>query len=196
MSNPGDRRHPLRRDKDRSAEVYAVSQENQYVRFTLNVFKLGKYEKAICQRSHDENGQYRLTFHHFGDEFATFPLRLKLYSPPKPLAEDATATLPSLMLRFRQATFYEPWIEFYRDRLRSPEGRPSGLVIPRKGIPNGILLHDGEGLMQNMPGAGLVYNHPNPETEDGPEPPRTYIIPFKRALESIFRKGRGWRPAD
>lgn len=196
MSGREDRRHPLRRDKDRSAEQFFWSLETRYVRYVLNLFKMGKYEKTLCQRSADERNEYRLTFRHFGDEFNTFPLRLRLYSPPKPLTEDATATLPSLLLRFRQATFYEPWIEHWRDCQRSAEGRPAALIIPRKGIPNGILLHDGEGLMKAMPGAGLVYNHPAPDTEYGPEPPRTFIIPFKRALESIFRQGRGWTVGD
>lgn len=194
MSGERDRRHPFRRGKDLSAERNFWSAENRYVRFTLNLLKLGKYEKAICQRSQDERNEYRLTFHHFGDEFGSFPLRLKLYSPAKPLTEDKTAALPSLLLRFRQASFYEPWVEFWRDRQRSPEGRPAGLIIPRKGVPYGILVHDGEGLMRIMPGAGLVYNHPNPDSEDGPEPEQTFIIPFRRALESIHRGGRGWRP--
>lgn len=172
------------------------SYETRFVRFVLQKFKLGKYETAICERCQSETGVFRLTFQHFCDEFGTFPLRLRLYKPPHPLHTDKRAMLPSLFLRFRETPFYRPYVDFWQRQRESAEDRPVGLVVPRKGLPHGLLIHTGTGLPAAAArGLGLTYNHPDPDGgEDGPEPPQTFIHIFNNVVDALHRNGRGWRP--
>lgn len=196
FDDPSARRRAFRKQSAaRDAERNFWGMETRYVRFLLNEFKLGKHEKAISERCKDETGVFRATFHHFCDEFNDFPLRLRLFLPRKPLNEDPRTQLPALMLRFRETSFYEPYVEFYRESLRYQDGRPIGLVVPRRGIPYGLLVHTDEGVPRDIPGARLAYRHPEPDAGE-PEPELSYVTPFRIVAQAIYRKGRGWKPAN
>lgn len=182
------------RRAEENKELSYAATERRYVRLVLNEFKLGKYEQAICQRCEFETGRFDLTFRHFCDEFGTFPLRLKLFQAPQPLHESDRMRLPSLLLRFRETPFYEAFTELWRDCQGSNEGRPPGLVIPYKGLSYGLLVHTGEGLTRHGPGLEMHYRHPDPASVTYKEPAESFVVPFRSALETLYRHGRGWKP--
>lgn len=119
------------------------SLEYNLVKYLLRELDLEGYKRRMieeCQERTREDDW--LDFTGFNTFFPSFPVHfLSGFDSKKPLHLDRDALIPGLFLRFPKlpvAKQYEKLYNSYREQLE----RPLGLVIPRRGIPHGWILHD------------------------------------------------------
>lgn len=180
---------------DRMTARAGIAFEEGKVSYLLGVFKLNirKVGNELRQIEEAERGQPNLTFRAFHSAYPTFPLVLgtdrlagaALHLNPK-------AMIPSLFKEFSQAPFVTAYDAFYEKNAGRASGRPLGLVFPRKGFKQGMLIHAAE-TPTDLPLCAkeslLCY-------VGGTKKHRHWLVvrSFARVLEAVHNGGHGWRP--
>jgi hypothetical protein len=188
------KRHPFEAFSRNYHERHAGHRESQFeetrVDYLLKALNLGKVAGALWRRSKQETGHATLSFEQFNQEFPSSPLLLGASTlDGAKLHTDARVMLPALFKRFDAAPFVTAFEEFYEREEGRAQGRTLGLVFPRKGLRQGLIIH-GEGLEAVFcHGLSLVYVGGTRR-----RPHSLYVRPFQALVEAVYNKGHGWRP--
>jgi hypothetical protein len=176
----------------RSADLAEIRYEEARVGFLLKRLKCSKLERELRRRQEQESGEYRLAFRQFHDEFPTFPILLGASTlGGVKLHLDASALLPNLFKAFMAAPFVDAYDEFYERVESLADGRAVGLVFPRKGFSQGLVIHN-EGL-EAVAYHGLTLLYANGSHKKNQQH-QLFVRPFQTLIEAIHRDGHGWRP--
>lgn len=162
--------------------------EQSKVEFLLKTFNMQKLKARLLRRAR-ENGSEWLTLSAFNEEFPSFPFLLgtNLLGGTK-LHISAACFVPSLYHRTEKAPFVKPYRDFYAANKRHAHGRSIGLILRRKGMPRGIIVHDGGLAGYEKPGMfAATYTG-----EEGTEPQQLFIHSFERLVKAIHDQGDGW----
>lgn len=181
------RRHGKSADNLRA--MGEASHEASRVNYILQVADLNATNVArkLMKWNEAETGQYALTFRAFHEHYPSFPLLLGTSRLSTKLHLDPKAMLPAMFKNFRAVPFMVEYEELVRLKTGSEEGRTVGLIVPRKGMPKGLIIH-GAGI-ESIPYQGLSMTF----TEDGNEP--VYVRSFAHLVAAICRPG-GWIPEN
>lgn len=176
----------------------ASSFESDTVTFMLRLLKLQKRERDLRRACSDRTGSSNLTLADFHNEFPTFPIYLGARSlKDKKLHENDKMRLPTLYKTFWEAPFIKPYLEFRQTVLRRAGDRAVGLVFFRRGVPGGLVVHDGRDLPDRvLGGLALVYRpvHQEEILYEDFQGKAIYVQPLSSVVGALFNKGHGWRP--
>lgn len=144
-----------------------ASHEESRVMHILRVCNLNvtQVSRELCRWNEKETGTFALTFRAFHERFPSFPMYLgasrlggvKLHTDPRTL-------LPSLYKSFTNAPFVEAFYEWRRLARPAADGRTIGLIVPRNGMPKGLIIH-GPGLLESNSYRGVTMTWSDGEAE-------------------------------
>jgi hypothetical protein len=126
-------------------DVRAIKWETARVTYTINRLKLGAHIAGQLRSS----GSSNMTFEAFNERFPSFPVILTGTSLPGVTAihRNTSAVHPMWFKSFCNL----PFVKFYEDELQrygtetsDTGGRPLGMVFPRKGFRDGLIVHNGD----------------------------------------------------
>lgn len=188
------REHPFDRLMRGRAEQFREMEEERYeasrVEFILGRCGIPKVKYDLMRECERETGQSALRLRYFNARFPTFPILLGATRlDGVKLHADSRAFLPALFTNFRKAPFVEAYLRFHSEVSVSADGRTVGLAFPRKGLKQGLIIHNGglDGIW--VRGTLLTYTGGTPgETE------RLYVQAFQPLIEAVYNKGHGWDP--
>lgn len=172
---------------------HAASWEHARVDCVMKRLKLAGHRKAVMRIVSEATGVSRLTFRAFSEFFPTFPMFLgadDLGHLPKPLHLLQEAILPAWFRNFRHLPFILPYEAFY-DGLGEEAGlKPVGLVFPRRGFQQGLVVHNGP-VDKFVPPRTPCFLYAG-----GEKAMSLVVQPFIGLLDHIYARGRGWKPDD
>lgn len=189
--------NPFLRLNRGSIEEQRGAAERQFeaarVRFVLKKCGLPKKAERELQELHRERlGSVGLNFALFNEIYPTFPVVLGTSRlAGAELHRDPRAILPMWFSKFQDVPFYPPFEALESAVKGHASGRPIGLVFPRKGFAQGLIIHT-EGLDEYwLHGGCYVYR-------GGTKNRRVdlFVRPFASLIEAIHNRGRGWDPAS
>lgn len=196
--NARQRRLQAELAKARREQSGAYDQSNERrgeeSRVTFLLARLGcprkKYD--LLRVAKERTGRPFLSLDLFNEMVPNFPLLMGLAPAAKvhKLHLDSRCTLPALTKHFQEAPFVKAYEEFYEAAEPRAAGRAVTLLFPRKGVPRGYALHNGEGLAGYwIPGSffGCVGG-----TREYP----TQLVAhsFAVLVDAIRARGNGWKP--
>lgn len=186
--------HPFKKMSRGYQERAAAEEVRQYeesrIAYLLKALNMPKAASRLREEEHRHSGDVRLTCRAFNERYTSFPVLLgtSILGGVK-LHLDKTALLPALFRQFDQAPFVRAYEDFFEQHQGDAEGRVLGLVFPRKGIRQGLIILNEELEAVPYHGLTLVYSGGNRK-----HPCKLYVRPFQLLVEAIYRKGHGWRP--
>ena len=165
--------------------------ESARVEFTLGHVGLGRCKRHLFQLAEEQTGVRRLTFVFFHEHFPSFPIILganDLGILPEPLHRLQKAIFPEWFRNFTQL----PFMPMYEELYSSTTGlaRPLGMIFPRKGFQQGLVVHNGD-PSTFVPLGGSYFAH------RGKRDQILVVQPYIALLDQIYRKGHadGWKPS-
>jgi hypothetical protein len=183
-----------RRIADSSVLQQAQAYESSRVTFLLKQTGRGPLEPALRRQHVDQFGSPALTFAGFAERFPEFPVLLgAAWRPGVPLHEDPKATLPVWFRDFPKLPFMPAFYELVARTRASARGRAAGLIFPRKGFDQGLVVHT------PVPGADFgVGAHFAYAGREGDREYRVEVRPFRALVAAALALPGGWRagPAD
>lgn len=196
-----DREHPFARltggqdYHQRTVDKANAAFEEGKVNYLLGVFKMNvrKAGTELRRVAEQQTGRTDVTFRAFNDAYPTFPLLLGAKRlDGVSLHTDPRAMLPALFKEFGQAPFVTAYEEFYEAAAERAHGRAVGLVFPRKGFKNGLVIYAADKLTEIPLGERetvLTY-------AGGTKKDRHWLVvrSYQRLLEAVHNAGHGWRP--
>lgn len=189
-----------RRPADEYSEQYAAAErlearnaeafEGRSLEFLLRTFgMMPRVGRMLRQQYERRTGRYALLFREFNREYPSFPVLLGADRLPG-LHVDARTFLPALFRQFDQSPFALAYEAFYERAEGVADGRAIGLVVSRKGIPRGLIIHNGVDLPQRVfRGLCMVY-----QGGRGKATTRLFVQPFQTLVAELHHGGHGWRP--
>lgn len=195
-----DKEHPFEkvgRSSDYIARMGArsnVTFEEGKVQNLLKQFKISKDAvREIREFAADATGHPDLTFAAFNRRFESFPLLLgasRLDGVQLHLAQ--TAMIPALFKTFGKAPFVDVFDAFYETNQPRANGRPVGMVFPRKGFKQGMVIYatddpkeiplcERETMLAYVSGKGKKQHW-------------LVVRSYQKLLEALHNGGHGWRP--
>jgi len=190
--------HPfgdMQKGRDKKAE-WNLSEARRFeegkVQFLLKRFGVTNKKWDMLRKSRDLVGENLLTVSLFNEMFPTFPIVLgcsrlggvKLHT-------DLRCTTPALFRRFQDAPWVEAYEEFYEQVSGQALDRTIGLIFPRKGVQQGLLIHNGGLDAYWVRGLRWTYFGGTKE-----KPQLLYVQPFAPLVGAIHNNGHGWRPTQ
>jgi|TARA_R110000824_G_scaffold265278_2_gene454176 hypothetical protein len=179
-------------DYDDSA-VKIAKWESARVEYAVRRLKLGTH---VLRELRAQEGGSALSFENFNDRFPTFPMLLSASTLPgeQPMHRHPKGIHPMWFKSFTGL----PFMRFYEDELAKHQSevfggdgsRVLGMVFPRKGFAQGLIVHNGEWQTYLPPNAGChLY-------QGGKVKSMTLVVqPFMALLDHII-KGVHWEPAN
>lgn len=178
----GDERH------ERLETAAALSYEARRVEYLLRRGGMMPQVGRKLRRIHEaEHGHQALRFTTFNAEYPSYPVLLGTANLTG-LHIDPTCFLPNLFRKFADAPFVRAYDDFFELMASLAQGRAIGLVFPRKGIPQGLIIHNGVDLPQRV-FRGLVLHYQSKKSAH-----QLFIQPYQSVVEQIFANGHGWKP--
>jgi hypothetical protein len=167
--------------------------EDKRLEFVFKRSGLTAIRKELVTRQERSTGDPFLTFSVFNDTFPTYPLRLSSSRlDGKELHKERTAALPRWFEHFRGLPFVAPFHAFLSSIGESSDLKPTGLVFPRKGFRQGLIIYNGDLNEYRIKGGEFVF-----ETSLSDSRTMTYHVrPFSAVVEGIYNGGRGWKPTN
>ena len=185
----------LRRLGDEPREVGAArAYESARVAFVVNRCwpePLRKRTRARLEQLNAERyGARSLTFQTFNDEFPSFPVVLACdHLGGLQLHRDNGSVFPLWFARFPDLPFVAPFEASVDAARASLAGRGAGLVFPRKGFAQGMVVHTPVAGVTFRPGVCVVWTRP-PE-RGGREHPPVYVRAFSALVDAV---AASWEP--
>ena len=93
--------------------------------------------------------------------------------------------LPRWFENFRGLPFVAPFHDFITAVGPSSDLKPSGLVFPRKGFRQGLVIYNGDLNEYRIKGGEFVFEN---------EEETYHVRPFSAVVDAIYNSGRGWKP--
>ena len=178
---------------ERMAAMSNSSWEAGKVKYVLGVFKIPKQAREVADAAERQTGKPDLTFRAFEEVYPSFPIVLGASRlGGVQLHLDQKAMIPALFKAFGAAPFMTAYEQFYETAAKRAGSRPVGLVFPRKGFKNGLVVYAADDP-QILPfcerEAFFAY-------AGGSKKDRHWIImrSFQKLLEAVHNGGHGWRP--
>jgi hypothetical protein len=164
--------------------------EHARVRYTLQRLRLTRYQKEFLQFVRQQTDETYYNFRLFDQFFPSFPIALacdRLKEDSKePLHRDPKAFHPQWWKNFMRLPFIPAYQKFYDSIGAHTMTRHCGLVFPRRGFQQGLVVHNGEFADYVSPGhTAHVYLAP-----DGHQ--MLFVQPFQNLLDHIWGVS-GWR---
>lgn len=177
---------------------HVASFEAETVSFVLRLLRLQKQESILRKRCAEVTGVANLRFTEFHEEFPSFPIYLGVKSlKEKKLHTHDKMMLPSLFKTFWEAPIVQPYLDFRETIGRRARERAVGLVFHRRGVPGGLVIHDGRDLPDRVLGGLALVYRPKHEEEilyEDFHGKAIYVQPLSSVVGALFNKGHGWRP--
>lgn len=171
-------------EKFEQAESSIRQWESARVEWTLRRLKLEPQRKEILTSS--VGNQY--TFAEFRRVVSNFPLHL-IAEPLKdsmPIHRDPRAIHPMWFKSFRGLPFVKRYEERFEELYSTFQGKPFGMVFPRKGFAQGLVLHNGDwDLFVPTQSSCHVF-------KGGKKHAMTLLIQPYSGLIDHIREGLGW----
>jgi hypothetical protein len=178
-------------DYDDSA-VKIEKWESALAEYTVRRLKLGNH---VLKELNSQALGGRLSFDDFNNRFPTFPMLLAASTLPdeKPLHRHPKGIHPMWFKSFTGLPFirfYEEELVRYKNDVFGEELRTLGMVFPRKGFAQGLIVHNGEWQTYLPKNSGChLY-------QGGKIKSMTLVVqPFTALLDHIS-KGLQWEPAN
>lgn len=186
--NPFDRFQAERHARHKALSDEAF--ENRTVEFVARTFGLQKQSQRLRHEHNRATGRNRsLTLLEFCRDQRSFPVIMTTRRLER-LHLDKRMFLPSLFKKFSEAPFVGAYEEYYETVIGEADGRAVGLIFPRKGIPRGLIVHNGVNLPSRVfHGLVLTYTGGKKDTQ------RLFVQPFQSFIESLYNRGHGWQPS-
>jgi hypothetical protein len=158
--------------------------ESARVEWTLRRLKLEPQRKEILAAS--VAGQY--SFSELRRVVGNFPLRLvaEPFRGELPLHRDSRSIHPMWFKAFRGLPFVQRYEELYEELSASFDGKPFGMVFPRKGFAQGLVLHNGDWDLFVPPQASCHI------FKGGKRHAMTLLVQPYSGLVDHIREGLGW----
>lgn len=122
----------------------AITAEHAKVTYVLATLHLSQYKHVMMDLAENETGRRRLTFDCFNQVIHDFPSTLRSHNfaeLKKPMHLVQEAILPNLFRHFAKAPFVKKYNEMKEEYRTS--NKPFGLLFPRKGLQQGLVIHNG-----------------------------------------------------
>jgi hypothetical protein len=175
---------------ERYAAANAAAFESRSLMFLLRAFGMAQVARTLRDACERRTGQPDLRYADFGESFPSFPVLIKAQQF-RGLHADPRCLLPSLFKAYQDTPFFVAYDEWYETIAQFAEetGRAVGLVFTRKGIKNGLIIHNhGGAFIDRCRGLVLVYQSGKKKTQ------HIFLQPFQAFVEAAYARGHGWRP--
>ena len=162
--------------------------EEALVQYTLKQFGRNKpwIRRDMAKSWYDRHRVHALKFQVFNETFSTFPMVLGISRlGGKHVHRDTNATEPARFRKFSRVPFVEAYSQFYDENYSKQDLRNLGLVFPRKGFKQGMIIHNDESEVFWTSGLCWVYKSKKGQ--------RLYVQPFNDLLAGI-KASRLWQP--
>lgn len=195
-----DKEHPFEkvaRSSDYIARMGARSDttfENGKVESLIKQFKISKDAvREIREFAAEATGKPDLTFAAFNRRFESFPLLLGASRlDGVQLHLTSSAMIPALFKAFGKAPFVDVFDAFYETNQPRANGRPVGMVFPRKGFKQGMVIYatdDPKAVPLCERETMLAY-----ASGRGKKQHWLVVRSYSKLLEALHNGGHGWRP--
>lgn len=189
----GNRFHQLHSKTDTKRKLHAASErkfEDKLVEFVCKRNGLARLHKDLVRRQGIREDDPFLTFALFNDTFPSYPLMLgSTRLEGKELHKEKNAVFPRWLTTFRGLPFVDPYHEFLESLGAHAELASAGLVFPRKGFRQGLIIYNGGLDEHKIKGGVFVY-----EGGTKKRPITYHVRPFAAVVDGIYNHGRGWKP--
>jgi hypothetical protein len=101
------------------------------------------------------------------------------------------AILPKWFMEFSHLPFYDVYLAMHERVAEKADGRPVGLIFPRKGIRQGLIIHNGD-MDTYVPEKTSCHLYRG----GGRHPIVLVVQPYAGFLDHIYKNGHGWVPED
>jgi len=217
MKDP-EKTNPFHVLKNQSPEAVRVDLDRRWlharVRYTISRLGLGSFKRRLMRKAAELQDEAFLNFKLFDEEFPTFPvllgctrlsvdhpkLRRKkgeeedpvdlkgVIAPGKQLHRDPRAFHPEWFKNFMRLPFMYWYQDLYEEWGGVDNPKPVGLVFPRKGFAQGLVVHNG-GLDNFVGPNGSCHVY----VGGGKKPMTLVVQPFQSMLDHV-KKVQQWRP--
>jgi len=198
--------NPFHALKKQSVEAWKADTENKFesshVHHTFQRLKLDVEERALRKELKEQDLEL-LTFRAFNSRFPTFPIALSCsrnmaYTDRKgnvvaargPLHTLAEAVHPQWFKKFMSLPFMYAYREIWDSMVTERAFRPLGMVFPRKGFQQGLIVHNGD-VEKFVPAGSSCHLY----VGGGDKKMSLVVQPFTGLLDHIHDKGNGWKPS-
>ncbi len=214
MSIEPDKTNPFAVLKSQSPDAIQAEMDRRWeharVRYTLTRLGLAKYNSQMSRKVSDRPEEAYLTFELFDEFFPSFPMILstdrlstvevqktgskeldetaKVDAPP--LHQNLKAVHPRWFKSFLALPFIPPYEEIFNKRGSGTKLRPVGLVFPRKGFPQGLVVHNGDVYDFVSQKSGCHYYL------GGGKKPMNLVVQSYQSLLDQIRRVKHWKPED
>lgn len=196
-----DKEHPFEkvtRSSDYAARMTALADvafEEGKVTYLLKAFKLHVRNASRVLREAQENatGTPNLTLSAFNSVFPSFPMYLGASRLGGiQLHLENSAMIPAMFKTFGATPFVSAFDAFYEVSEDRSGGRPVGMVFPRKGFKNGLIIYATDDLKVLPFGEREGYF----AYVSGKKKAQQWLLvrSFQKTIEAIHNGGHGWRP--
>ena len=164
--------------------------ESTKVESTMKRVGLGRQVRSLVNEAMRQFSHNFLTFNLFRQEFPTFPVSLTCHNlNGLSLHSEAKAALPIWFKDFQHLPFMKFYAEAFESLGSLAQHKPVGMVFPRKGFPQGLIVHNGD-VHEFVPPQGSCFVH----LGGGKKSQGMLVVqPYVSFLDHIYRKGHGWK---
>jgi hypothetical protein len=176
-----------RTPEQRSASA-AARFEHARIKWVVGALKLGAYQSDLRNKMNEIYGtrSHLLTCVVFNETFPTFPWLLRTAQLEVPIDRDPDSVEPQRFRAFRGVPFVREFLDV-KDSAKSLQlTQPLVLVVPRKGMLQGMAIHDDDTETGWPHGLSWVY-----KAENGK---KIFVQMFSDMVKALHAGGRGWRP--
>ena len=178
-------------------EELAAGREHTLVGWVLKRIKQGHKQREMLSKAEEELGRTLLTFDMFNDAFPTFPIRLHfngLCQLNPPLYKNPKSLFPCWFRDFKHLPIIHPYSALFAMTGHiNGVSKPLGMIFPRKGFQQGMILHNGGEYPRFVPTKStcMIYH--------GSHGVDLTVQPFLSFIDHIVSKtddGLAWEPED
>lgn len=182
--------------QDRMGARSDVTFEEGRLEFLLKTFKLNvpPVKRDLRKRTEERTGHPDLSFASFGELYESFPIvlgasRLKGVQ----LHLTASAMVPAMFKAFGATPFVAAFDDFFERTAPRADGKPVGLIFPRKGFKQGMVVYaadDPQAL--SLCERETIIAYVSGKKKKGQH--WLIVRSYQKLLEALHNGGHGWRP--